>query len=72
MKTTVLVVSLLVLAGLLALALREVCVPVEDPASFHPIPIERREDRILWIKMFQRRDGRWVQCKPALWRALFF
>ena len=66
--------------GLLALAgatgywaLRPACVPIEAEtlAQFDP-PIETRDDRDLYLRVFQLRDGRWHQCKTWLSRQLFF
>jgi hypothetical protein len=66
--------------GLLALisatgycALRPACVPIESEtlARFDP-PIETRDDRDLYLRVFQLRDGRWHQCKTWLSRQLFF
>jgi len=43
----------------------------EDLAGFD-VPIEQRTDRDLYLTVFQRRDGRWHQCKTWLSRQLFF
>ena len=71
----------LVLAGLVFLvpvaaivfALRPVCVPLtaEDLKTFN-VPIEQRTDRDSYLKVFQRRDGQWYQCKTWISRFLFF
>jgi hypothetical protein len=54
-------------------ALRPACVPIEAEmlAQFDP-PIEARDDRDLYLRVFQLRDGRWHQCKTWLSRQLSF
>jgi hypothetical protein len=54
-------------------ALRPVCVPIapDTLAQFDP-PIETRGDRDFHLRVFQQRDGRWMQCKTWLSRQLFF
>jgi hypothetical protein len=69
----------LVLAGLvflvplaaLVFVLRPICVPLtaEDLKTFN-VPIEQRTDRDFYLKVFQRRDGQWYQCKT--WISRFF
>jgi len=62
------------LAAVLALmALRPVCVPLtaSDLEQFN-VPIEQRTDRDLYLRVFQRRDGNWYQCKTWLSRQFFF
>ena len=71
----------LVLAGLvflvplaaLVFVLRPVCVPLttEDLKTFN-VPIEQRTDRDFYLKVFQRRDGQWYQCKTWISRFFFF
>jgi hypothetical protein len=63
----------LLLLGLGALALRPVCVPLtaEDVRQFN-VPIEQRNDRDFYLRVFQRRHGQWHQCKTWLSRQLFF
>jgi hypothetical protein len=36
------------------------------------IPIEQRIDRDFYLRVFQRRDGHWYQCKTWISRFLFF
>jgi hypothetical protein len=66
-------ISLLLGAGIGYCALRPVCVPLsgEDLAGFD-VPIEQRAERDLYVRIFQRRDGQWYQCKTWLSRQLFF
>lgn len=69
-------VSLLVAATVVAAvawALHPVCVPLsaDDLKGFN-VPIEQRTDRDLYLKVFQRRDGRWYQCKTWISRQFFF
>jgi hypothetical protein len=54
-------------------AFRPVCVPIpaDTLAQFDP-PIELRDDRDFYLKVFQQRDGEWQQCKTWLSRKLFF
>jgi hypothetical protein len=61
------------LAGLVALALAPVCQPLdrEQVSSMKPPP-SQREDRDLYLKVFQKRDGQWQQCKTRLSRLLSF
>ncbi len=63
-----------VLCGLIGFAvLRPVCVPLtsEQLAQFN-LPIEQRDDRDIYLKVFQKRDGRWHQCKTWISRQLSF
>lgn len=55
------------------LALRPVCVPLtqEDLVQFN-VPIEQRQDRDLYLRVFQFKDGQWLQCKTWLSRQFFF
>jgi hypothetical protein len=73
MKTTRIAIPVLLVAGIGYFALRPVCVPLssEDLASFN-VPIEQRTDRDLYIRVFQRREGQWCQCKTWLSRQFFF
>ncbi len=50
-----------------------VCVPItaEDLKTFN-VPIEQRTDRDFYLKVFQRRDGQWYQCKTWISRFFFF
>jgi hypothetical protein len=71
--------ALVATLGLMVLAiwwlLHPVCVPLSD-ADVREFarwaPIETRTDRQLHGPVFQRRDGRWYQCKSWLSRQLFF
>ena len=69
----VLVGLIVVSACLSYLAFRPVCVPLTDESlAQFKVPIEQRADRDFYLKVFQRRDGRWHQCKTWLSRQLFF
>ncbi|MGE5384851.1 MAG: hypothetical protein ACM3SV_03085 [Betaproteobacteria bacterium] len=72
MRKSLAVVVLLGL-GFVAWSLRPVCVPLsaEDLRGFN-VPIEERTDRDFYLKVFQRRDGQWHQCKTWLARQFFF
>jgi len=61
------------IATVAAFALWPICVPLSDAqlAAFN-VPIEQRTDRDLYLTVFQKRDGRWHQCKTRLSRAFFF
>ena len=54
-------------------SLRPVCVPLsaDDLAQFNG-PIEQREDRDLYLQVFQLRDHQWYQCKTWISRQFFF
>ncbi len=58
---------------LLLFALRPVCTPIsaEDLREFN-VPIERRTDRDLYLKVFQKRNQHWYHCKTWISRQLFF
>lgn len=58
--------------------MRPVCVPISDQGleRFNP-PIEQRQDRDFYMKIFQKRDGqngdeKWHQCKTWVSRFFFF
>ncbi len=55
------------------LALRPVCVPVSSGqlAGFN-VPIEKRMDRDIYLRVFQFRENQWYQCKTWLSRQFFF
>jgi hypothetical protein len=72
MKQILASVMLVAFLGAAFFATREVCEPIPDISGFTPIPIEQRQDKILWIKTFQQKNGEWHQCKPLLWRVFFF
>lgn len=71
-KICVFFILLLVLAGV-GYGMRPLCTPIADEALAHfGIPIEEREDRDFYLKVFQRKnDGHWYQCKTAISRGLF-
>ncbi len=76
LKRKMLVTSGIVIACFLAFSvflLRPVCVPISDQGlkRFHP-PIEERQDRDFYMKIFQERDGKWHQCKTWVSRFFFF
>jgi len=50
-----------------------VCVPIsdEDLKSFN-IPIDQRTDRDFYLKVFQKKNGHWCQCKTWISRFFFF
>ena len=68
-----LVILAVVVLGLMAFIFRPVCVPLSaaDLQGFN-VPIEQRQDRDMYVKVFQRRDDGWYQCKTWLSRQLFF
>jgi len=64
--------------GIVVFLMRPVCVPIGDQSlrRFNP-PIEERQDRDFYMKIFQKRDGqngdeKWHQCKTWLSRFFFF
>ncbi len=63
----------LVPVAALVFVLRPVCVPLtaEDLKTFN-VPIEQRTDRDFYLKVFQRRNGQWYQCKTWISRFFFF
>jgi len=72
MKQILVSIILATFLGAAYFGTREVCEPVLDTSSFTPTPIEERQDKILWIKTFQQKNGGWHQCKPLLARVFFF
>ena len=66
-------IAAIVLAAALGYAFRPmyVALSVTDVAAF-TTPIETRTDRDFYLRVFQRIDGRWHQCKTWLSRQLFF
>lgn len=59
--------------ALMAIVFRPVCVPLSaDDLRQFTVPIEQRQDRDLYLTVFQHRDGRWFQCKTWLSRQFFF
>ncbi len=81
LKRKMLVTPGIVIACFLAFSvflLRPVCAPIGDQGlkRFNP-PIEERQDRDFYMKIFQERDGRngeekWQQCKTWVSRFFFF
>jgi hypothetical protein len=73
MRQTIVAVLLLCVFALLVLAFRPGCVPLSaaDVQTF-TMPIDERQDRDFYLKVFQRRHGEWYQCKTWLSRAFFF
>ncbi len=65
--------GLLVATVALIFVFHPVCVPLsaEDLKTFN-VPIEQRTDRDFYLKVFQRRDGQWYQCKTWISRFFFF
>ena len=63
----------LVPVAALVFVLHPVCVPLsaEDLKTFN-VPIAQRTDRDFYLKVFQRRDGQWFQCKTWISRFFFF
>jgi len=52
-----------------------VYVPLSDAEvrEFKPVPIEKRVDRdVFFFETFQRRQGRWCQCKSWISQQFFF
>jgi hypothetical protein len=72
-KAAALLLAIACLAALAVFALWPVCVPIDDEAlKSVNVPIEQRTDRDLYLTIFQKRDGRWHQCKTRISRAFFF
>ncbi len=73
-RTVPIIGAVLVAAGAIgACALRPVCVPLSDVdlAGFNS-PIETRTDHDFYLRVFQHRDGQWLQCKTWISRQFFF
>lgn len=60
-------------AAIFTFFLWPVCIPLSaaDVASLQP-PIEQRTDTDFYLRIFQKRDGQWCQCKTRISRVLFF
>ncbi len=76
LRRRMLVTSGIVIVCFLAFSvflLRPVCVPIGDQTlkRFNP-PIDERQDRDSYMKIFQERDGKWHQCKTWVSRFFFF
>gem|GEM_PF-2731877 len=52
---------------------RPSCVPI-PPETLHGFtePLETRDDRDGYLRVFQKKNNQWYQCKMYLSRALFF
>jgi len=73
MSRAFIVVGAIVIAILAIVLLQPVCVPLSDDdlKSFN-VPIEQRTDRDIYLRVFQRQNGRWYHCKTRLSRLFFF
>ena len=71
MRKLILAIVILVLVAI-AIMLQPVCVPLSDDElkSFN-VPVEQRTDRDLYLRVFQRKNDRWYQCKTRLSRFFF-
>jgi hypothetical protein len=70
-----LAIGLAAAAALLAWCAHPVCVPLSDAsvaAAERWQPLAGRTERQLHGPVWQRRDGRWHQCKSWISRQLFF
>ena len=66
-------VPIAMVAGLAYGLLHPVCVPLsDDDLARFTTPIEQREDRDFYLRIFQEHDGQWHQCKTWISRTLFF
>lgn len=74
-RLVVAVLAALVVGGFIWCA-HPVCVPLsaeESAAAAHwRPPIQERRDRQLHGRVWQRRGGRWFQCKSWISREMFF
>jgi hypothetical protein len=69
--TVAILVILSVLGGMFLF--RPVCVPLSDEDLKNMnVPIEERNDRDFYLKVFQKKDGHWHQCKTWVSRQFFF
>ena len=61
------------LAVVIGFTLRPICVGLtpEQLASFTS-PIGERTDRDIYLRVFQQRNGQWLQCKTWISRQFFF
>jgi len=54
-------------------ALRPVCLQLSaEDLRESPLPIERRTDGDFYLKVFQKRNQQWYQCKTWISRKLYF
>ncbi|NIP39780.1 MAG: hypothetical protein GWM89_12190 [Candidatus Dadabacteria bacterium] len=67
------IIPVFVLVVLLFVLFRPVCVEItdEDLKRFDP-PIETRTDKNFYLKSFQKKEGKWYQCKTWISRKFFF
>lgn len=72
-KISILIIITLTVISFLIFIFHPVCVPLsdEDLKNFN-VPIEQRTDRDFYLKVFQKKDGQWHQCKTWISRQLFF
>lgn len=71
-KFTISVLTILLIL-LIAFSFRPVCNPLSDEdLKEMNIPIEQRTDRDFYLKVFQKKDGQWHQCKTWVSRQFFF
>lgn len=61
------------LAALAAFGLSPVCEPLdrEQISSMKP-PLAERADRDIYVRVFQKHDGQWFECKTRLSRLFSF
>lgn len=73
MRVEWIAIPLVLATGIGYCTFRPVCVPLsnDDLANF-TTPIEDRQDRDFYLRVFQLREGQWQQCKTWLSRQLFF
>jgi hypothetical protein len=73
MRLSRFVIALFLAVAIAYLVFRPVCVPLsaENLAGFN-IPVEQRTDRDFHVRVFQKRDGQWHQCKTWVSRQFFF
>src|SRR5438128_12452801 len=68
-------IALVLLIGVGVLLLRPVCTPLsEEQLKAFSVPIEQRtnERDTLYLRIWQKRDGQWYQCKTYISRIAFF
>ena len=66
-------IAVAIACAVVGFMLRPVCDPLSDEdVRKAPVPLDQRTERTLWYKTFQKRDGRWYQCKSWVERQFFF
>ena len=71
-KLTILGLTLFAIL-LLVFLFRPICVSLsEEDLKNMNVPIEERTDRDFYLKVFQKKDGQWHQCKCWVSRQFFF